>query len=186
MKKILIIVDTQNDFITGSLACKHDKGLIKKICKLTNEFASDCVFYTLDHHSPNHISFITNGGIWPEHCLQKTHGCKLHKDLLALTNKHKPSPKNMFYKGENDKREEYSGFTAINQYGQSLSSVVSSDSTVYIVGFALEYCCLETAKDFANRGCQTYLLENYCGYVNSESRKECLSKSTDNLSIITL
>ena len=55
MKKILICIDCQNDFITGSLrneeAIKTIPNLVKKIC----EFNGDAIFYTLDTHNQNYL-----------------------------------------------------------------------------------------------------------------------------------
>lgn len=185
MKKYLIIVDTQNDFINGSLACKHEPNLLKKIANLTARFDLGNVFYTLDYHSLNHISLKKNGGIWPNHCIQNTYGSLLHEELLKIDNPNKPNDNNMFYKGQVDEKEEYSGFLATNKKGLKLSDVIEPNSTIYVVGFAVEYCCLETAKDFATKGFKTFLLHNYCGYVTEEGKSKCLDNKINNLTITT-
>ncbi|CAL1532464.1 unnamed protein product [Lymnaea stagnalis] len=62
--KALIIVDVQNDFITGSLALKNcsagqdGAGVIPVINSLLEQDLFDLVIYTYDWHPENHISFI--------------------------------------------------------------------------------------------------------------------------------
>ena len=66
MKRCLINVDVQNDFITGSLALKNApagqdaEGLIPLINNLAHSDYFDLVVYSLDYHPPNHISFVNN------------------------------------------------------------------------------------------------------------------------------
>ena len=70
IKRCLINVDLQNDFITGSLALKnapagHDaEELIPIINHLTEHGPFDLVVYSLDYHPPNHISFVENANTY--------------------------------------------------------------------------------------------------------------------------
>ncbi|CAL4085364.1 unnamed protein product [Meganyctiphanes norvegica] len=69
----LVIVDVQNDFITGSLAIKDIPGaqdgleVITPINQLLDEVRFDMVVYTLDWHPENHVSFIDNKDKFPIH-----------------------------------------------------------------------------------------------------------------------
>ncbi|MCL4135706.1 UNVERIFIED_CONTAM: hypothetical protein GTU68_021528, partial [Idotea baltica] len=62
----LVVVDVQNDFITGSLNLSncpagHDGAeVISPVNKLVEEIDFDAVVYSLDWHPTNHISFIDN------------------------------------------------------------------------------------------------------------------------------
>jgi len=56
--KALIIVDVQNDFISGSLAVNETEGIIKKINNIRDKY--DFVYFSRDWHPKNHISFYTN------------------------------------------------------------------------------------------------------------------------------
>lgn len=76
MDKILLIVDPQVDFISGSLAVEGAK---EKMDALTNALQSgdiecDYVMITKDFHPSNHCSFKENGGQWPAHCVKGTEG----------------------------------------------------------------------------------------------------------------
>lgn len=65
-KNAFLIVDVQNDFITGSLnikqcAAQHDGSeVIEPINRLLETVNFDAVFYSLDWHPVDHVSFIDN------------------------------------------------------------------------------------------------------------------------------
>ena len=80
MRKILVAVDLQNDFIDGSLAVPNAADVIPIINAAKHDY--DLVYFTLDWHCANHCSFNTNGGPWPPHCIHYTHGAALPDSLL--------------------------------------------------------------------------------------------------------
>ncbi len=61
-----MIVDVQNDFISGTLALKNcpsghnAEEIIPVINKLIREASFNTIAYTLDWHPENHCSFIEN------------------------------------------------------------------------------------------------------------------------------
>ncbi len=76
-KVALIIIDVQNDFISGSLALKNcpakqeGEEVVDVINKLKNDFQFDLVVYTNDWHPKDHCSFITNVSKYPIHSSSK-------------------------------------------------------------------------------------------------------------------
>ena len=60
----LIIVDVQNDFISGTLALKQGEQVVPPINNLiknhTNNPNLNCIAYTRDWHHKDHISFYEN------------------------------------------------------------------------------------------------------------------------------
>ena len=54
MKKLLVIVDMQNDFVDGALANIDAKKIIKKIKKYAEQFDGD-IFFTQDTHTKNYM-----------------------------------------------------------------------------------------------------------------------------------
>ena len=75
MKKILVIVDPQYDFLDprGSLYVKNDN-LTQAINKYVFENDFDEVIITLDAHPANHCSFSTQGVQFPVHCVMGSLG----------------------------------------------------------------------------------------------------------------
>lgn len=76
----LLVVDVQNDFVTGSLAVPGAEEIILIIVKLESKFGT--VIYSRDAHISKHPSFQAQGGPWPDHCVVGTQGYRLHSSLL--------------------------------------------------------------------------------------------------------
>jgi nicotinamidase/pyrazinamidase len=156
MKHILLIVDPQNDFITGTLAVKGAK---EKMMKLADYIISDAhsqydyVCVTLDSHPENHCSFKENGGIWPMHCVYDTNGWDIPEyldDALNLSGK----LVNYYHKGTEPDIEEYSIFDNRND-GNTLANQITDliregNIEIDICGIAGDYCVLETLKGLRN------------------------------------
>jgi len=72
-KRALVVVDVQNDFISGSLSLsncpsKHDGAQVVPIInKLVQETHFDLIAFTQDWHPTNHISFVDNVNLRPFH-----------------------------------------------------------------------------------------------------------------------
>lgn len=80
MKKCLIVVDYQNDFVTGSLGFEKAEQLDDRIADKIVKYRADGweVVFTFDTHDDNYMH--TNEGInLPvEHCIKGTDGHKLY------------------------------------------------------------------------------------------------------------
>ena len=65
MKKILIVVDMQNDFIDGSLGTPEAEAIVDNVIAKINTYTKDCVYATRDTHQDNYLQ--TEEGK-PSHC----------------------------------------------------------------------------------------------------------------------
>ena len=161
MKNILLIVDPQNDFITGSLAVEGAK---EKMMKLAEYIESeghkyDYICVTLDTHPENHMSFKENGGIWPKHCVYDTNGWNMPEYLETVLLNTLTSV-SYYHKGTESNTEEYSIFDNQND-GYSLYRHITNcfredDINVDVCGIAGDYCVLETIK-----GLRKYIGDEY-------------------------
>lgn len=83
---ILVIVDMQNDFITGSLANKRAEEIVPAIVKRINEFNGQAIIATQDTHFHDYLDTEEGKHLPVKHCLYGTSGWKLHPDIEeALT-----------------------------------------------------------------------------------------------------
>ena len=99
MKKALILVDIQNDFVPGgALAVPEGDEVAPFANKIMANY--ELVIATQDWHPANHKSFASqytekNIGdqiqlddipqiLWPDHCVQNTDGAKFVADLMSL------------------------------------------------------------------------------------------------------
>ena len=78
MKKILVVVDMQNDFIDGALGSEHAAAVVDKVCEKIKGWDGDIV-YTLDTHTPEDYPNTTEGKDLPiPHCMIGSDGHKLN------------------------------------------------------------------------------------------------------------
>ena len=83
MSKILIVVDMQNDFITGSLGTKEAEAIIPNaVAKIKKLKQTDHIIFTRDtHHQADYLQS-QEGKLLPVyHCIEKTEGWEIHDDI---------------------------------------------------------------------------------------------------------
>lgn len=86
MKKLLIVVDYQNDFVTGSLGFKEAQALDGKIAKKIEEYKDCEIIYTLDTHKDNYMETSEGKHLPVPHCIENTDGHKLFGKTGKLLN----------------------------------------------------------------------------------------------------
>ena len=89
--EFLIIVDAQNDFITGKLAVPGAEKVVKNIKAeifrriedyLSTHNPSVCMIYTHDVHTESKYLSTIEGSRLPVHCLKGTSGCELCTEMI--------------------------------------------------------------------------------------------------------
>lgn len=80
MKKCLVVVDYQNDFVSGSLGFEKAKELDSEIAKLIKKYHnnSDDVVFTLDTHYDDYMNTIEGKSLPVPHCIKGTIGHNLY------------------------------------------------------------------------------------------------------------
>lgn len=155
----LIVVDVQNDFVTGSLAVPGATQIIPYVNDYIDQFGGQVrpVIFTKDFHAADHISFKPQGGIWPPHCVEGTNG----QDFAYGLDRSPAHVYTTILKGYN--REAYSGFQ-----GTPLALYLRYQkiATVYVCGIATDYCVSATALDAIAQGLKVFLLTNACAGVD--------------------
>ena len=179
----LVVVDMLYDFIDGTMACQGAdaaiEGTLKAIGKLTEGTEADesgihatyPILFVRDHHPADHCSFAAQGGPWPPHCVQGTHGADVHEALLPYVKEDMT-----FFKGEDQAREQYSGFEGVNPAGQSLGEVLHllDIQRVLVCGIATEYCVRNTAEDLLKDGFEVTVLSGALAWVDAQGHEEAL------------
>ena len=151
--RLLIIVDPQVDFTTGSLATKNGPAAMDYLAKALKEGAwknYGWIIVTQDEHPANHCSFVEQGGDFPPHCVLGTDGQKVYPALQTVLDEIMPNIPNIHYmqKGNLPEKEEFSIFQNA-QCGEKLRAVIADQKFegIDICGIATDYCVYETTKD---------------------------------------
>ncbi|HKH40259.1 MAG TPA: nicotinamidase [Solirubrobacterales bacterium] len=145
MSSALLIIDFQNDFTSGgALAVPGGDEIAQPVKRLASQF--DHVFATRDWHPPDHASFETEGGPWPVHCVQGTHGAELHPAMRDI------EVDAIVDVGVEREDEGYSGFEK-----SKLADLLREGGIdeVAVVGLATDYCVRASAIDARDEGFDT-------------------------------
>ncbi len=80
MKKILVVVDMQKDFVDGALGTKEAALIVKNVCKKIENHSGD-IFVTYDTHFENYMDTAEGKKLPVAHCIKGTDGWKLDKSV---------------------------------------------------------------------------------------------------------
>ena len=86
MKKLLIVVDMQTDFVTGALGTKEAQAIVPMVAekiKKAKEDGTDVIF-TLDTHEENYLDTQEGKQLPVPHCIKNTEGWMLVPQLRPL------------------------------------------------------------------------------------------------------
>lgn len=82
MKKVLIVVDMQKDFVDGALGTKEAVGIVDNVVAKIKGFEGD-VIATYDTHSENYMDTQEGKKLPVPHCIKGTDGWKLDQKVQA-------------------------------------------------------------------------------------------------------
>ncbi len=149
-KKMLLIVDPQIDFISGTLPVPHAGKAMDALANYVKEHNGDydLKIVTNDWHPYHHSSFAPQGGQWPVHCVQYSEGAATYRPLLEALYCTTGETK-FLIKGDSADREEYSIMQNENSadFLRFLLENEKKDAEVHVCGLAGDVCVLNTLRD---------------------------------------
>ena len=83
MKKTLIVVDMQKDFIDGALGTKEAVAIVENVRKKIAKYQAngDEIIFTRDTHQPNYLETNEGKHLPMEHCIKGTEGWQIGEGL---------------------------------------------------------------------------------------------------------
>lgn len=155
-RKMLIVVDPQIDFISGSLPVPGAAEAMNQLADYVKANGDDyaLMVVTNDWHPYDHCSFAPNGGPWPVHCVQNSEGAATYWPLLEAL--YQSETETLFLqKGDLRHREEYSivqNTGAREFFENTLDNSLLADADcqyqhVDVCGIAGDVCVLNTLRD---------------------------------------
>lgn len=171
MKKILLAVDCQYDFLEGGSLPVN--GAIERMNNLaefmkTNKY--DVIVFTADWHPHEHMSFVENGGQWPKHCVQHTHGAAIYQPLLEVADKTNTLMR-VLTKGDVTQKEEYSLMDNYHSSKQFLRIIGEDVEQIDVCGIAGDICVTNTILGLIEHGLKGKLcvLTDFCPSLDDGS-----------------
>ena len=80
MKKILLVIDMQNDFIDGALGSADALSIVSDVAKRISEFDGEVIF-TRDTHFENYLSTSEGKKLPVKHCIKGSYGWQISEAL---------------------------------------------------------------------------------------------------------
>lgn len=181
MRRALIVVDVQNDFLPGgALAVPEGDAILPFVTECMRAGDQyDLLVITQDYHPVGHGSFASShdgaapfevgelSGIpqmlWPDHCVEGTNGARFAQKVEEVLSDLVTSGRQIHIvkKGQDVQVDSYSGFfDNARRHSTGLGSILEEHkiSEVDIVGLALDYCVKATALDAVSLGFTTRVL----------------------------
>jgi nicotinamidase/pyrazinamidase len=181
--KILIVVDVQVDFTTGTLAVPRGQKCALDIANFVNMNGAnyDVIIGTQDWHPFEHIGFfeeheganpfeqitLTDGTkqmLWPRHCVAGTNGADFDPALSIAQRQFDF----IIRKGNSADVDSYSAFFDNIGKTTQLGRLISETDSVTICGIATDVCVKATAIDALKFTRNVTVLKDLCAPVTDE------------------
>jgi len=168
MAKALVLVDLQNDFITGSLGSQAAQSIVPKVVELIESWDGPIVA-TEDTHSSDYLATFEGKNLPVEHCIKKSDGWKIEKSIADAIRKQ--AKKN---------KESWLGFVEKITFGSfdllnRLKSVKDLEE-ILICGLCTDICVISNAMilraGFPNTPIK--IVESCCAGATEEGHKAAL------------
>ena len=84
MRKLLVVVDMQNDFIDGSLGTAEACAIVENVKEKIRKYDQRDIFVTMDTHPENYLETQEGRNLPVEHCIIGSEGWKVRADIAEL------------------------------------------------------------------------------------------------------
>lgn len=153
MKKALIVVDMQHDFLPGgALGVEHGDKIVPEIVRLIESGKYGVIVTTQDLHPVKTKHFEK----WPPHCVRGTPGAELVPEVAEAADEAREQGVPVYHlaKGQGTEDDGYSGFEGTTLDDRDLEGLLHEHDVerVDVVGLATDYCVKATAIDAALTG----------------------------------
>ena len=179
--RVLIVVDMQNDFVTGALANKDAEAIIPKIKDFVINFDSynngdeynNYVIFTMDTHYRDYMNTTEGKHLPIEHCIDNTTGYALvddigYKEALNIY-------KNRYFL---NMIQEKSSFANFDLYCHLADDAITE---VYLCGTCTDICVISNAlmaknvlNTYNNHDTEIYVLADLCAGTTPENHNKAL------------
>ena len=82
MRKLLVVIDMQKDFIDGALGTKEAVSIVPAVVEKIRSYDKKDIFATLDTHHEDYMNTQEGKYLPVEHCIEGTEGWEFDKSLM--------------------------------------------------------------------------------------------------------
>ena len=84
MRRILVVIDMQNDFIDGALGTPEAVEIVPNVRAKIRQYAPEDIFVTMDTHEADYLTTQEGQNLPVEHCIRGSKGWEIRGDLAVL------------------------------------------------------------------------------------------------------
>lgn len=88
---ILVMIDVQNDFVTGVFGTKEAQEMVERLDNYLNETEYDCILFTMDTHWSDYLETREGKFLPTPHCIHNTDGWRMPQNIYSKIENHKNS-----------------------------------------------------------------------------------------------
>lgn len=145
MKKILVVVDMQNDFIDGPLGTPEARAIVDNVCAKIREGEWDKVYVTMDSHSIVNWDKLQEGLRLPvKHCIRFGPGWELNRKVWDAVN----SLFNIFKVDSAPRyvcKNTFGATSLVDRYKEDIGLKFEEDTELTLVGVCTDICVILNA-----------------------------------------
>lgn len=170
MKKIWIVVDMQEDFISGVLSNENAQRIVPKICDLVKNLGKDDVLiFTQDTHNEDDYYNTIEGKILPMHCDWMSSGWHVNKSIIDSANENSNLPPYITIEKQSFGYEYW--YNELNRLIE-----IEGFEEVHICGTVTEICVINNALEVATAfpAIPIFVHANLCAGLTEEGHNSAL------------
>ena len=84
MRRILVVIDMQNDFISGSLGTREAQAVVDAVRRKLYSYPAADIYYTMDTHGEDYLNTLEGKNLPVPHCIRGTKGWDIHPEIQGL------------------------------------------------------------------------------------------------------
>lgn len=137
--KCLVVIDMQNDFITGTLGTKEAQNILPKVINKVKSFDGK-IFATMDTHDGDYLNTQEGINLPIKHCIEGSKGWMIPNELLEVLPKKSKSPirKNTF-------GSRFLGINLFKLYEENLFEQGEIIDEIILIGLCTDICIISNA-----------------------------------------
>ena len=167
--KVLVVVDMQNDFITGSLGTPEAVAIVPNVNKKIEEAVQngDMIFYTYDTHHGDYLETREGQKLPVEHCISGTDGWDVPRELKSPGyDKYRRVAKNTF-----------GCYNLPGMIRETVDNMLQPITGIELVGLCTDICVVSNAlllKSYFYEECEISVDATCCAGVTPETHEAAL------------
>ena len=171
--KVLIIVDMQNDFISGSLGTAEAIDVVSNVVKRVENSSDELILFTKDTHQEDYLNTAEGKKLPVPHCIEGTEGWMIDEAILNAWRSNKNTIR-LPELHENTFAKPVFGSVDLVEFLKARSSEISE---IEILGVCTDICVISNAIMIKNTMPEIKICvnSNCCAGVTPKTHDEALS-----------